>query len=129
MNAEIDAALESYRATVASVQAAYLATHGRYAQGLPTHSTPPTVGSPSAPDALLASLHDQSDTWSDLMPQSGIPELWRFSLAIDVYGSGAGVGYRLVAAVKDGNGDTWTRTIDEGPQGGSAPWSVLPWDI
>lgn len=123
--AELDAALDGYRAVIASTQATYHAQRGVYAQGLDTHATPPTLGTPTAPDRLDAAPTDQSEAWADLLPAVGIPDLWRFALRIDVYSAGASAGYVIVASVRDGS-DTWERHIDEGPQSRSREWHVRP---
>lgn len=122
--AELDAALDGYRATIATTQAAYHAAHGVYAQGLSTHTTLPTLGTPTAPDGLLSAPTDQSEAWADLLPAFGIPDLWRFALRIDVYSAGSTAGYVVVAQARDANGDVWERHIDEGPQGRSQAWSM-----
>ncbi len=119
--ATLDAVLEPYRAVIAATQAAYHAQHGVYAQGLSTHTTPPTLGAPSAPDRLLTSPTDQSEAWADLLPAEGIPEQWRFSLAINVYSRGETAGYVIVASVLS-DGEAWERRVDEGPQGRSHGW-------
>lgn len=126
--AELDAALDGYRATIAATQAAYHATHGVYAQGLSTHSTPPTLGTPTAPDRLASAPTDQAEAWADLLPASGIPDLWRFAVRVDVYSAGATAGYVIVASVRDANGETWERAIDEGPQGRTHDWRMVVQD-
>lgn len=123
---ELEAALDGYRAVIAATQAAYLAEHGVYAQGLSTHSAPPTLGAPAAPDRLASAPTDQAEAWADLLPQSGIPTTWRFALRIDVYSAGETAGYVIVASVRDANGGVWERRIDEGPQGRSHAWAIAP---
>lgn len=122
--AQLDAALDGYRAVIATTQAAYHAAHGVHAQGLSTHTTPPTLGTPTAPDRLNDSPTDQGEAWADLIPP-GLPELWRFALRIDVYSHGETAGYVIVASVLDAEDQRWERHIDEGPQGRSKSWAVV----
>lgn len=122
---ELDAALDGYRGVIATTQAAYHAAHGVHAQGLSTHTTPPTLGTPTAPDRLNDSPTDQVEAWADLLPDSGIPDLWRFALRIDVYSAGETAGYVIVASVLDAEGERWERHIDEGPHGRSQEWAMI----
>lgn len=124
MTPEIDATLESYRGVIAQTQALYLATHNVYAQGLETHTTPPTVGTMTAPDRLNTSPSDQPDSWKALIPVA-LPPAWQFSVRIDVYSESGTAGYVIVASVLDANGDRYERAIDEGPEGRSHDWEAV----
>lgn len=121
MSPEIDQTLESYRGAIAAAEAGYLAEHGVYAQGLETHTTPPTVGSAAPPDRLADSPSDQEDAWLALVP-ANLPAAWQFSVRINVYSAGASAGYVIIASVLDAAGSRFERAIDEGPGAGSHDW-------
>ena len=89
------ARVEQYLATLDDVEASYLADHGKYAQGLLTHSQRPADGNEKAPDRLGSHPSDQAHSWEDLVPPGTLPERWMSGLGIDVHETPQGWEYTV----------------------------------
>ena len=97
---EIQSGVDAWWPYLCAQQAAYFSVYGRYFQGLPTHSTPPTDGSFVAPDELTSHPTDQPQDWQDV--PGGFPlEETTASLRCDVYQSAAGWGFTATFDVRD----------------------------
>lgn len=99
------------------VQATYFAQHGRYWQGLITHTAPPnhtTSTTSDAPgDRLQSRPTDQTERWADFLPAFvglSIPA----ALIVDVYEIAAGHGFVVTLLVRY-NGNTYRRVHATGP--------------
>lgn len=106
--------------SIIEVQARYFAEHGRYWQGLPTHSLTPTAGDPLSTDIAMTHPTDQAETWADI--GAYLPDLMNVSLRVDVYESPEGHGYVVVAETMITE-TTWTRSINFGPE----TWRTATW--
>jgi hypothetical protein len=100
--------------TLATLQAGYYATHSRYAQGLWTHSTCPTAGSPVTPDALTDRPYYQSESWASFNAASILPATMHTRLRLDQYIGPNGAGYVLTQQTIVA-GDKWEQSINVGP--------------
>jgi hypothetical protein len=118
LQAHVADRLDARRSAVAAAQVDYLVAHGRYWQGLPTHTAAPvhtTARDGDAPaDRLGSAPTDQPHTWDDTLPGLLVGPMsgrWR----VDVYDGPAGKGYTLtVEAVHDGT--LRRRTVNVGPE-------------
>lgn len=110
----IDAGLHQYLPIIAQVQNNYYNEKGKYAQGLFTHSSPPTDENSEAPDQLDLKPTDQDETWEDLA-EGLIPAAMNSRMRIDTYLSSKGHGYVIVLE-KIINGDTYRKSHNVGPE-------------
>ena len=116
----IDGGLEAQWAEILRRQAEYRSAHGRYFQGLPTHTEVPADGAEVAPDRLGAHPTDQAEDWQAMgWPTAGAGK----SLArIDTYDGPQGTGFALTLRVRIGP-DVWGRAVQEGPEN----WRAHDW--
>ena len=98
-------------------------------QGLESHTEPPQYGHATAPDLLDRSPDWQDKSWQEILsdlvaanPQIEVPEQWRVSVRVDIYQSGAGLGYVICAAVLI-DGVRWERRVNRGP----LTWTEHDW--
>ena len=120
---------------IATMQATYIAKHGRYLQLLPTHAKPPVDGSPKAPDRRTRTIKDrrrrklvpdgvdangdpksrveiiEDDSWVDV--QVATPNT--VSIAVYDYDGPLGKGYVVMGSIMVG-ADTVTATRPVGPE-------------
>lgn len=100
-------------------QAAHFAEHGRYWQGLPTHSAVPDGETDVEADAWDRKAEGETKTWRDI---GGTPPAMRFCRRIDAYNGPGGKGYVIVLCFKRGEA-LWERSINVGPE----DWRDRPW--
>ena len=112
IQAEIDRRFELQRPYIESVQAQYFATHGRYFQGLSTHSVMPADGVEIAPDRGLERPSDQAEGWLDV---GQLPAQMLSQMEINVYDSSIGRGYFVVLEFR-WEGSICRRQINFGPE-------------
>lgn len=110
--AEIDTRLAGRFGELSAAQDAYYAAHGRYAQGLDTHSTLPADGIEAAPDRSAAHPTDQAESWADL---GSLPAAMLSRLRMDVYESPQGHGYVVVSEVRIA-GELCRKALNVGPE-------------
>jgi len=115
----VDTRLVGRWSEIQQAQAGYHATHGRYAQGLLTHSSIPADGVEAAPDRKHAKPTDQAESWEQL---SNLPATMMSALRLDVYDGPEGVGYVVVVGVRIG-GRLWQKRINVGPE----TWRAHGW--
>jgi len=113
-----------------SRQNAYFVSHGKYFQGLITHSALPAqttaATAVAAPDGLTFHHADRSETWQDFLPE--INETLAGAIVIDVYDGPQGKGWIVTVYVRY-NGTTYRRIKSVGPDTSrDAPWEVLGLD-
>ncbi len=119
--AECDAKAAEWLPLLESYVEGHLATHGRYWQGLKSHTVTPADGEEERPDVGAKHPHDQAAEWPPALRNALLP----FAATVDVYGEGTGVGYTVTLAVVI-EGEEWTRVENEGPLGWLArPWAAL----
>lgn len=110
-----------------AAQESFLALHGRYWQGLITHSIPPNHTTSATndvlPDLLARRPTDQSETWEDFLP-SLIGVSHPVALVVDVYEVAAGHGFAASLFVRY-NGNMYRRVQAHGPLSGeyNRPWA------
>ncbi len=108
----IDGGIANVWPEIVSQQETYLAGHGRYFQGLCTHSTPPADGEPASPDQLNLRPDYQEESWHDVGYDMANP---RVALTIDQYRGPHGPGYVCSFRVAI-NGQIWRRQKNVGPE-------------
>lgn len=109
--------------TLVDRQEQYFANHGRYFQGLWTHSAEVEDGADVAPDNLLLGPTDQAARWPDFIT---LPNLLPCALRIDVYEGPDGHGWRITLRVKVA-GNVYQRQAEVGPQGQEiGGWHQVP---
>jgi hypothetical protein len=114
--ADIQAGVDSWWPYLQAQQAAFLALHGYYFQGLPTHSEPPSDGTFVAPDELTQRPSDQPQDWQDVPGGFPLAETTA-SLRCDVYQSAGGWGYVATFDVRDtSSGVRYRCTRHVGPE-------------
>lgn len=118
----IDAAAAQLVPVISGAQAAYRNTHNRYAQLLPTHTTPPADGAYVAPDNLAARPSYQDVDGEVLANLAGLPATMQCSCSCDQYTAYAGQGFVLRMEVVL-SGVLWRRLINFGPE----PWRSQEW--
>ena len=120
----IDDGLTQYLPVIGQVQDNYYEKNGRYAQGLFTHSSPPTDENLESPDRLDQKPTDQNETWADLAANL-IPATMRSRMRIDTYRSNKGHGY-VVVLEKIINGKTYLKSHNVGPESQkSHGWQII----
>lgn len=121
LRAQIDAKLDVLWPDLVAWQDAYRVGNGRYFQGLPTHSNPPTGGTLTTADRLASRPTDQAADWTVFGLKTFRQD---YSLEIQQYISPAGHGWVgvLRAAFADG---TWERWRGAGPENRDRPWTKL----
>lgn len=112
IRADIDQRLAAKAGEIVAKQAAYLAAHGRYWQGLCTHSVIPEDGEELPPDRAAEKPFYQAESWLDL---GGLPETTMSALRIDTYDGPHGKGFVVVSEVMI-DGQLWSRSINFGPE-------------
>lgn len=118
----IDTRLAALWPTLKARQDAYCASHGRYFQGLRTHSAMPDEGNNRAADRINSRPTDQAETWSDF----GIGSFTEsFAVEIDVYDGPRGKGW-IARCYVTAAGRTFTRAKGEGPEDHEQPWHEVP---
>lgn len=123
--AAVDAQLAPLWATIQARQAAYLAAHGRYWQGLKLLITTPADGVDATPDNVAShppvSSGGVPENWTSFLGAS-LPASLAATIWIDVYDGPNGKGY--VATVEGTlGGNTWRRAVQIGPETRFAyPW-------
>lgn len=97
---------------IQQIQADFYATYGKYWQGLTTHDTIPTYGTPLPPD-VDSYPSDQHVSWADV----GVPlsDTMDIAVTVDVYDGPAGSGYTVRGEVLISD-TLWVRTINFGPE-------------
>lgn len=119
--ARINTFLTNLATAAATRQAAYLAAHGRYFQGLRVLTITPADGATANPDRLPSKPTDQAESWADagLNPGNGLEvNLW-----CDTYQAPGGQGYVLGVEVWY-SGSLWRRTQNfQGPES----WRTTGW--
>ncbi|MFN3652224.1 MAG: hypothetical protein ACK47B_21815 [Armatimonadota bacterium] len=110
----ISARLTAQWSYILSCQETYFAAHGRYAQGLRTHSEIPADGQELAPDLGMERPTDQAECWIDL---AMLPGSMLSAMEIDVYEGPQGHGFvvRLLVVL---NGQLWVLERQHGPEAG-----------
>lgn len=108
----VDTWLSNRWSAIQTMQANYLAAHGRYWQGLKTHSVRPADGAETAPDLLNDKPTDQAHRWSDVFT---LPATMPARVTINVYDGPQGRGYEAIVSVKIGS-DVWRRVAQVGPE-------------
>jgi hypothetical protein len=124
------AALEYYDAQInvllprlETYQADYYAANGFYYQALASNSTAPDV--PIPPDGLSNAPSDQAENLAYFWNDAALPSELAWSFRIDTYSGEDGDGYVLVVTT-DIDGETWTRSINYGPDTShAAEWYPL----
>ena len=104
----------------------YLASRGKYWQGLITHTVPPThttVNNDTEADLLNAKPHDQPETWADFFPEA-IGITFPAALQMDLYKGPLGDGY-VAAITVIWKGTTYSRSQAVGPE----TWRTESWHI
>jgi len=98
--------------TVDEAQAAFVAETGHYWQGLPTHTSVPSVDEPLAPDPTRHPT-DQPESWASV--GIALPTTMVLSLRVDAYNGTSGAGYAIVAKTMIDEVE-WIRVINIGPE-------------
>lgn len=115
----IDNLITNLVTQLATLQPAYRSARGRYWQGAPTHSTPPSDGTATAPNRN-AKPTDQTETWQAF--GITLPATMEASLTVSVYQSRAGQGYVIHADVIS-SGIHHRRSVNIGPDA----WRTHSW--
>lgn len=106
-------------------QDAYFAAHGRYWQGMRTHTFEfdysGALDPSEAPDNLDAHPTDQIETWADTIPEINAPR--KAVIWIDAYNGPLGMGYVGHVLVRY-NGTFWHRAQNRGPES----WRTQAWE-
>jgi len=119
IRAQVDTWVSNRWAAIQNAQAAYLAQHGRYFQGLRTHTVRPNDGLETPPDVGDNKPTDQAERWSDVFP---LPTTMPARLTMSVYHGPQGHGFEVVASVRIGL-EVWRRIAQVGPETFRArPW-------
>lgn len=112
LQAKADQMLADLQAALAGVQTSYLASKGRYWQGLSTPATVPADGTELAPD-LTRRPTDQTETWTGA--GVALPATVPVAVRVDVYDGPAGWGY-VVAGLLTIGSRQYERRINVGPE-------------
>jgi hypothetical protein len=118
---QIDQRLTNLWPTVLAKQQAYLASKGRYFQGLRSSSTIPADGADVPPDNLTAHPHYQAESWQSM---GGFPATEMSQIECHQYDGPQGKGFVLILTVLLA-GQTWRRTVNYGPE----TWRGTSWQI
>lgn len=110
----VDARFAALWSQIVIRETMYYQQHGRYFQGLPTHSQTPDGSNDAALDLQSSKPTDQADNWLDFL-DTDIPASLPFSLLIDVYDGPAGSGFSATLQVQI-NGQLYARTQATGPE-------------
>lgn len=116
----------TWEAQLQAVQAAYLATHGRYAQTLWSHTAAPEDGVPALPDNLEAKPDDQTAGWVNLLDISAVA--LRARVKVVPYVSPAGHGYQVHLQLRE-SGVLYHRVFNYGPSGESMGWTAVSEEV
>jgi hypothetical protein len=129
--AAADDFLAAWLSTLAARQNAYLASHGRYWQGLLTHAAAPAHAAnrddSAAPDRMASRPHYQTEDWLAVLPEwAGL--LLPAAVRVDQYVSPVGPGWVLTLELVHGR-DRYARSVNVGPEAyRDSPWAVMPLD-
>lgn len=117
---KVDLVMPQIWAHIQERQEIYLAAHGVYFQGLPTHLVKPADGADVAPDGLSSKPTDQAESWHD----AGfvLPDKLPMAVTINVYESPDGHGYEVVLRVRV-NDRQYRRVLQHGPE----TWRERDW--
>lgn len=115
-----DTFLNDFLAHIAARQDAYSAIHGKYFQGISTHSVVPADGFETAPD-LSVKPTDQAEDWDDI--GFILPDTLPCAVEIHTYDGPLGKGYDVILTVEV-NGQKWQRAKSTGPE---AHYRVHAW--
>ncbi len=114
----VDARLAALWTAIQTKQDAYFLAHGRYWQGLRTHTILPADGDEALPSVGVSVPSDQADPWPVAIRTATLP----MSLVIDCYLSPEGPGYQATAYVTVGS-QVYARTAQVGPE----TWRAQGW--
>lgn len=117
---KVDLRIVALWADIQSVQSDYHATHGRYWQGLRTHSVIPANGGEDAPDIGTTTPTDQPDVWPGVLVANALP----MALTIDTYDGPAGQGY-IARLYVQAIGNVYMRSA----QVGAESWHAHGWRL
>jgi hypothetical protein len=115
----IDAEISPILVVIAQEQTAYYLSHGRYFQGLSTHSEPPSDGLASTAELANSKPTDQAESWLDWLKQK-MPTTLPYAMRIDVYDGPRGHGYTITFQVVI-EGINYTRQEHVGPESDRIP--------
>jgi hypothetical protein len=118
--AYIDAQITVMQPLLDQFQTDYHAVNNRYYQALVSHSSPPNV--PQIPDSIYSTPTDQPESLAYFWNYASLPDLLAWSLRIDTYSGPDGDGYVLNVETVI-NGETWTRSVNVGPDN----WRAADW--
>lgn len=118
--ARADQSFELDYTNMAAKQEKYRAAHGRYWQGLPTHSKAPGAASAS-PDRWFDTPTDQrGQPWSRMIAFSTMP----YALRVDTYEGPDGAGWVMCAEVTE-SGQVYERCQGDGAEMHDHAWQVV----
>ena len=124
IQANIDASFTALVGTIAARQASYYAGHGRYFQGLWSHSVAPVDGAQMAPDLLASRPGYQAESWADVAGDV-IPTSTQARFVCNQYRGPQGDGFEFVLECLL-NGQLWQKTVNFGPESyRDRPWTVV----
>lgn len=119
IQATIDADYAVFGNSIATAQATYFAAHGRYWQGLVTHSVIPADGASVAANQLLLKPSYEAQGWFVL----GVAVLNKpYALEIHQYHGPGYFGFMAILYVTIA-GNLWVRMKDSGPE----PYRTQGW--
>lgn len=121
----VDTRLTSLWPTIQARQDTYLSNHGRYWQGLRTHTVNPAEGTPVLPTVgtVVPSYEDPSDAW----PAGVRTTPLEMALWIDQYVTPDGTPGYVATVQVDVLGKTYQRSQNVGPEDWrTQPWSQVP---
>ena len=117
----VDGQLTVLAEHLAEFQTEYHAAHGQYFQALESHSTLPD--GLEAPDGLTGSPSDQDANLASLWVFASLPDELDWSFRVDTYTGVDGEGYVLTVTALLANGETWTKSVQVGPDA----WRAADW--
>lgn len=115
---QVDAKLATLWNAIQNKQDNYFLAHGRYWQGLRTHTVIPADGNTVLPDIGAKTPTDQIDPWPNAIINSTFP----MALQIDCYDGPLGQGYEATVFVTVLN-NLYIRSAQVGPE----TYRVQPW--
>lgn len=119
LQATANAALTVAVSSSSARQSQYLASNGRYFQGIRTRDSIPAGGATSAPD-LSKKPTDQAHDWTDFGIQ--LNPVLPIALQIDIYDGPSGQGYVVKGFIVE-TGVTYCRSVNVGPE----TWRTHDW--
>lgn len=106
---KIDPILATLATNIDARQATYFATNGEYWQGGWSHTTQPTDGTDTSPDALNQIPTNMTLKWNQILVGAEWPAQLPMRIRADVYNNGTW-GYYLTVQVRLLNGNLWERS-------------------